>query len=420
MPQVAAAITRTTDLNGLWRKVQGTLLVLTNVMFDEWDVMKLLQEFDVDWSTREISTPLDVFDEIGVASILEGDYEAVPSSVGTVDAFFTWIMLNARFNISKTARYLDEKQKRAMITSQFEFQGKKKIEAIRRRLADYFYGSSTGVMAAVSSVVSGDNTVTQVIELKDGYGLTAVQDGTYIANLFRNGERLAFIRAGALLGFARVTAIAVVSGACRLTLAFSPAVDVNANDQIVFANSMGNETIDHTDYNKGLTGWADGLYANAIQGVDRSVVPNFRVALADTAAGRFTNVSFRKHKQAIENRGGKLSTAMFDQGVDNDLFDQLQAGVRFADTFGLELDGKVKAKGVSYKTPRRMLPGHVISLGDDAVKKMVLLPDPKQPAWGDGDKIQDKSGHVFSMDYPCQMVHSNPGQVAFSANKARQ
>lgn len=420
MAQVAAAITRTTDLNGLWRKVQGTLLVLTNVMFEEWDVMKALQEFDVDWSTREISTPLDVFDEIGVASILEGDYEAVPSSVGTVDAFFTWIMLNARFNITKTARYLDERQKRAAITSQFEYQGKKKIEAMRRRLADYFYGGSSGVMAVVDTIVSGDNTTTQVIDFKDGYALPSVQDGTYIANLFRRNERVGFIRAGALVGFGRITSVSVAAGKCRLGLTFAENTNVNANDQIVFANSMGNETIDHTDFNKGLTGWADGLYAGALQGVDRAAVENFRPALADTAAGRFTNVGFRKHKQAIENRGGRLSTLMVDQGVDNDLFDQLQAGVRFADTFGLELDGRVKAKGVSYKTPRRMLPGHVISLGDEAVKKMVLLPDPKQPAWGDGDKIQDKSGHVYSMDYPCQMVHTNPGHVAFSANKTRQ
>ena len=347
-------------------------------------------------------------------------FEAEPTSTGTVDGSFSWIMLNGRFTVSKTAKMIDQKSKSAMIVNQFKFQGKKKIQAIKRKVADDFYGTSSGIKALIGAVVSGDNTVAQVWELKNGYNQADVQDGGYIANLFRVKERVAAIRAGVLVGIGRVTSVTVVAGVARIGVSFAAAVDVNVNDAIVFANSMGNTTLAHTDYNKALTGWLDILKAPSLQGIDRSVVENWKVALADETAGRFTNVSYRRMKQAIENRGGKLNTLLIDQQVENDVFDQLQAGLRFSDAFSLEMDGKPVARGVSWKAPRRMLPGYAIGYDKSAVQKMVLLPEPGEPAWEDGDKIQDKHGYVFAVDYPCQMVCTMPGGVAYHSNKQRQ
>ena len=420
MAEVAYSATRTTDLNGLWRKVQGPLRVAANVMFEEWDELKAFSKFDADWSSREITAPFDVYDETGVASIEEGDWEAEPTSVGTVDGSFTWILMNARFSITKTAKMIDRHSKGAMIENQFKFQGRKKIQAMRRKLADEFYGTSSSVKALVNAISSGDNTTAQVITLKNGYNQADIQDGGHIANLFRVKERVAFVRAGVLVGIGRVTAVSVVAGVATLGVAFAANVDVNANDAIVFANSMGNTTLSHTDWNKGLTGWLDMLKAPTLQGISRASVENWKPARAEETAGRFTNVSFRRMKQALENRGAKLTNIMIDQGVENDIFDQLQAGLRFSDAFSMELDGQPKARGVSWKAPRRMLPGYVFGYDKSVMQKMVLLPDPSEPAWEDGDKIQDKHGHVFAMDYPAQFVCTNPGGIGYESNKQRQ
>ncbi|MCC7053987.1 MAG: hypothetical protein IT355_12055 [Gemmatimonadaceae bacterium] len=420
MAEQAYSPTRTTDLNGLWRKVQLPLRVALNTMFEEWDALSEFTKFDADWSTREITAPIDVYDETGIASIEEGDYEAEPTSVGVVDASFSWVMYNGRFTVTKTAKMIDQRSKSAMLVNQFKFQGKKKIQAIKRRVADDFYGTSSGIKALVSAVVSGDNTLTQVLELKNGYNQADIQDGGYIANLFRVKERVAFVRAGALLGIARITSVTTVAGVARIGLTFAAAVDVNVNDAIVFANSMGNTTLAHTDYNKAMSGWLDCLKANSLQGIDRTVVENWKIGYANEAAGRFTNVSYRRLKQAIENRGGKLTDLLLDQQVENDMYDQMQAGLRFSDAFNLELDGQVKARGVKITSPRRMLPGYAIGYDRKARAKMVLLPDPTEPGWEDGDKIPDKHAFVFSLDYPCQSVTVNPGAIAYESNKQRQ
>src|SRR5262245_17097594 len=102
--------TSSTNLANIWRKVQAGIAVAFQFGVEEWNWLQKLKSFDVDWSAREITLELDVNDDINTASIPEGGFEAVPSSPTTSTATLTWILLNKRFTISKTAQYITQQQ----------------------------------------------------------------------------------------------------------------------------------------------------------------------------------------------------------------------------------------------------------------------------------------------------------------------
>lgn len=424
-PATYGVTTSKTDLQGLWRKVQGTLREAANFLFPEWDDFKTFKNFDVDWSAREITAPFDLAEGAGVASITEGGWEARPSSPTVVDASWTWCHLNKRFTVSKISKMIQMKQKSVMIADQMKFQGKKALEAIATWIADSFYGFSTGIRGKVSSISAGAGTVTQTIVLMDAYGVAALgSTGTpaFVSTLFRPDEYVAFIRAGALVASSIGKITAVAGNTPSITVSFAVAPTLAASDSIVFANSLENETLDGTDYNKSLIGFREAFTSVSLHGISGTTYPRWKPGYEDTAAGRMTNIKIRRMRQAIENTGGgTLTDIRWGFGVDNDVFAQLQAGVVFPDMRNLELDGDVKARGVKITPSRHVPPGDVYAYDRKSVAKMVLLPnDPKAPTWDDGEKIPDRSGFVFPIDYPCQMVWLNRGNLAYATNKTEQ
>jgi hypothetical protein len=45
---------------------------------------------------------------------------------------------------------------------------------------------------------------------------------------------------------------------------------------------------------------------------------------------------------------------------------------------------------------------------------MTLLPKPSEkPVWEDGYKLQDQSGYVFSIDFPCQLITTNRANMVY-------
>jgi hypothetical protein len=411
--------TKTTDLNGLWRKVQGVLRIAANFMYGEFDDLGDFKNFEVDWSSREITAPFDLNEDVGVASIPEGGYEAEPTSPNVVDASFTWILLNKRFTITKTAKWIQQKNKGAMISDQMKFQGRKALEAIGRRISVYFYGPASGVLAVVTNAPTGASIT---LNLSNAFGQSDLNNAAYIAGLFRVNERIALIRAGALVTnaiFGKITAITAATPS--ITVTFAGSVTAAAGDQVVFSNSLESATLEGTDYQKALTGWIDALKATSLQGISGTTYGPWNPGYTNTTAGRFTNIKYRRMRQGIANNGGgKMDKVRWSQGVENDVFDQMQAGLRFSDAFGLEIDGAPKAKGVDLSAPRTMLPGYVIGYDSSAVAKMTLLPKPGQPSWDDAEKIPDRSGYVLPIDYPCQIVWLNRGNLAYESNKQEQ
>lgn len=423
MPATYAGTLSKSDVVTLWRKVQGPLRQAANFMYDEWDLLQELDDYDVDWSTRSIEAAMDLDEDGNIASIPEFGYEAKPSSVTPVDALFTWVIFNGRFTISKTARWIDEKNKGAMLENQMKFQGRKKLEALRRRLAAYFYGTPNAIMARANAGVGPGTTLS--IDLVDAHGDAGIDDKTFIAGLFRKGEWIAVLNptGPAIRQFGKITAVTIGATFANISVTFNASVTVSAGDYICFAASLAEDTstLDSCDYGKGLNGMLHFLTATTVQNISSATNPKWAVAYANTTAGRFTGMKLRKMKQAISNAGGgRLTDVLWSQGVENDVTSQLQAGVRFTDSFNMEMDGAPKAKGVRLRSTRSMLPGYVIAFDKSAIKKMVLLPAPDRPTWADAEKIPDRHGFILPLDYPCQMVVLNLGNLAYESNKTEQ
>lgn len=400
--------TSKTDINGVWRKVQAKLQVAAQFMVDEWDMLDEIQNFEVDLSAREITVPLDLADDVGIASIPEGGFEARPSSPNVVDATITWILFNGRFTISKTAKWLDQRMRRAMIERQLLFQGRKKLQAMARVVGHYFYGFSTATLAKVTSVAGA------VLTIKDAYGIAGLHSTTApfrVTDFFKVGDFVAVLNpAGpAVRGIEKVTAVTAATPSITVANAVAGAA---ANDLIVLANSLENDTanLSSTDRDAGYTGLLDILTSTSLHGVSSATEPKWAASTDDTAGGRFTGTKLRKLRQGINNNGGgKLDFILWSQGVENDVTAQLQAGLRFSNAFALEMDGAPKARGVTLKSTRFVPEGHVFGFQKRSLRKLTLIPKPGTPAWDDGDKLQDQSGFIFPVDYPSALISINRG-----------
>jgi hypothetical protein len=414
--------TSATDLKELWRKVQAGVVVATQFGVEEWNLVQDLKEFDVDWSAREITFELDITDDINVASIPEGGKEARPASPTVVDANFTWILLNKRFTISLTAQYISQKMPRAMLENQLKYQSKKAVQAIRRKVGDNFYGFSTGVLAIVNGAPSSD-----VFTLDSMYGVAGIGDAgenRVVTDLFRVGEYVWVLNptGPAIRGTQPEQIIAITPATPSITLAATPASSAD-DDLIVAAGNLENTTLaSGSEYNRQLVGLLDQLTSTSVHGVSSATQSRWAAGYTNTTAGRFTGIKLRKMKQGINNNGGgKLTDVLWANGVENDVVAQLQAGLRFTDSFDMEMDGRPKSKGVNFVTTRRVPDGFVFGFDRaSSIRKGTLLPEPGNQSFRDGHKLQDDSGLVFSLDYPAFLVTQNRGNMAYESNKSQQ
>jgi hypothetical protein len=374
---------------------------------EEWNLLQGLKEFDVDWSAREITVELDLNDDYGTSSIIEGGKESRPSSPTVVTATLTWILLNKRFTASMTAKYIAQQNARAMLEDQLKFQAKKAVQGIRRKIGDMFYGFSTGTACKVSSIA------TDAITLKDMFGVSgegAVADARRCEDLFRAGDYIAVLEpsAPALRGNGIVLIDSVTPSTNVITgSAVSDISSAAGDDLIVFANSLENTTMaSGTERSQGLVGLLDGCTSTSVHSVSSSSNARWDVGYEDTSSGRFTGIKLRKAKQGVNNNGGgTVDTVLWAQGVENDVVAQLQAGLRFSDAWGMEMDGQPKSKGIKFVSTQRVPDGHAFVFDKkNSVKKMTLIDEPGKVDWGDGYKLQDDSGYVFSIDYPVAMI----------------
>ena len=304
--------------------------------------------------------------------------------------------------------------------SQLKFQSKKAVQAIRRKVADMFYGFSNGTVAEVSS------TTLTVHTLKDMYGVTglgALGEDNLVTDRFRVGDVIALLTSGgALTGGTSIQAITAVTPATPsiTTASISGAA---TDDLVVFANNLENTTVaGGTEYNAALVGLLDVLTSTSIHSVSGDTYDAWNAGYTYTSGGRFTGVRLRKMKQGIYNNGGgKLNTILWSNGVENDVMAQLQAGLRFSDSWGMEMDGEPKSKGIKFATTRRVPDGYVFGWDSkNSINKATLLPEPGSQAFADGDKLQDRSGLVFSLDYPVFLAYKNRGNMAYVSNATEQ
>jgi hypothetical protein len=412
------SVTVNSGVNKIWRKVQGDLQTALQFECEEWEMLDDLKEFDIDWSQREITVPIDINEGAGVASIAEGGDEARPSSPNAEEITLTWSHFVKRFTISKMARWIDQKDREAQIERQIVFQGRHGVRDLQRHYSDYSYGFTTAYLARTTATQGAASSHT--LTLDDAYGVAGIDTAAYIGAMFKVGDYVALIQSAALVMNAIGVITAVTPGTPSIAVTWNGSVSVTEDDYVVKANSLENTTVAGTDYSRGLTGWLDATSSTSVHSLSSSSVANWSVAYSDTASGRFTGRKLRRAKQEIANEGGgKANFMLIDQAVYRDLIDTERAAVRFDNPFGMEIDGDVKAKGFQIHQTRRVPPGYVFVADKKSVRKMTLLPKPGQPAWDDAYKLQDKSGYVFCLDYPVAQVFLNRKNLAVFSNQTQ-
>jgi hypothetical protein len=394
-----------TTLNKVWRKSQGKLLTGYQTMTEEWGWVEGLKNFDINISAREITTPVDLNRAYGTAIIEEGGYEANPVTPNVEEITLTWSNYNQRWTTTLTSRYLSKLGQDNKVIDQFKYQAIKAIEALSNSVGRDFYGYSTGIVCLTSTAATQASGTYAVI---DAYGEAGLDDGEFLASLFVVGDRVALVRTGALVtnALGTITAINATTGALDITWAGS--VTSVANDSIVFANSIENSTLaGGTNYNKSLVGLFDITSSASLHGLTHA---NWLAALEDTAGGRFSGVKLRQLKQAIKNKGGgTLNEIIWSNGVSNDVFALQSGALRFNDPYAMELDGEAKARGVKFRTSRKVPPGCLFGYDRSSIRKFSLLemPGVGDQKWADGDKLQDRNAYAFSMDLPIALVCTN-------------
>ncbi len=422
-----AGIADITATQKAWRKIQVGVAQGFNFECEEVAMLDNLVKDKTPYSFRENSVVVDLNEEGGIASIGEGEFEAEEGSVGLEEFSPTVQHLIGRFNISNLSKYAQRGMEN-QLEPDLKLRAAKKVQALSAHVGDAFYGSVSGVLALTDTGVTAA-AATAVITLKAAYGNTAQNRPSYLASLFkaqdaggRGGDVVAFVNGASLIAasYARVTARDLTAG--TITVAFigsTAAIPATSSVKIVKANSVRREGIQHTDFGRGLTGLQDILFGASLHGLSHE---NWRVAYADSGAGRFTGSKLHRACQEIENTSGeKVDTVMMDQAVERDMIDNYRSAVRFTDgPFGLEIDGSVKSKGRTFWSSRRMLDGTVIPMAKKHLKKWQILPMPGNGvSWGDGKEYQDRSGMVFRVETVLGIVNTKRKAVSVFTNQTR-
>lgn len=421
MAQLTPTITTAaTTLNKAYRKMQGALLKGFQNMSEEWDLFDEIPDYEITLSVREMTVPIDLNPAGRSAMIAEGALEDNPVTPNPEELTLTWANLNERFMTTLTAKYLDSKAQAGMVVRQLRWQAMKALETISNTVAWQFYGFSTGV-ACQTTTVATQGSGTYV--LANAFGVSGLGNAAYNASMFTTNDRVALIRAGALVANAigQITAVDAVNG--TITVTWLGSVTSASGDNIVFANSVENTTIAGTDWNLCPVGLLDASTSTSVHGLSGASIVNWNPALTSTTSGRFSGLKLRKARQAIGNLGnGKPDLVIWSNGVLNDTIEAERALARFDSTFGMELDGSVKAKGINFFTSRKVPPGFAWVMDKDAMGKFTLLPKPTAatPAWGDGDKMENRNALQFSIDFPYAYVWKNRRQIAYFSNQTEQ
>ena len=279
------------DLSKVWKKIQGPLVVGFNATCEEYGWLKALRNAKIVHSVREVTFPVDITPEVSVASIAEGGKEARPITTAPQEATLTWINYNARFTRSLLAKYLDARAGAAEVEDQMKYQGRKLMEALVNTVGRDFYGLSTAVMCKTSTNATQSSGTYTLI---DAYGQAGLDTAAFLAGLFQINDRVALVRSAALVtnGIGTVTAKSAANGTIDITWLGS--VDSDANDEIVFANSIENTTLAGTAYNRGLVGLIDGITSTSVHSLSGSTYPKW-IGASNSAGGRFDLGGLQDH-----------------------------------------------------------------------------------------------------------------------------
>ena len=403
--------TGTSDVNVSWRKVQGKVVEGAQFFSEEWNWYDDFPIDAINWSLRETTIPIDLVEEVGVAFIPEGGDLAKPSSVNMTDLTVPLSQANARFTASKLAQYAAKGQVNE-IEDQLKRQAAKKVQAMARKFSIHTHGTSVGTLALTDTTIASATSQNDLV-LKDGFGVSTIDNAAYLASLFRLNERVAIVNGSTLTAgsFGYIDAAPdAANGEIDITHDGTATGTTDNDLKIVGAASLEATTLAGTDYNKAINGWADFVNSSSLHGIATSSYAIW-AANTDATGGRMTPDRLQKARHTIGNLGGgKLNALMMSQGAERDWIKQEQALVRHDSAKGMETDGSVKFGSVPIMTSRFVPPGVVRAFDKRSIKKISLLPKPEKSgglSWGDGKELIDKDGYVFEVNMVAGLFCTN-------------
>jgi hypothetical protein len=400
----------------LQRKVQGKVRKVFASSCEEAALIKRLQQFELNFSAREVTTVVDVQRQGGGASILEGGYEAVPRTVAPNEITFTWVNYNDRFVLTMTAKMLDQNHRQAELKRQIVYQTEKLGEGMANWFGYRFYGYSDGIVCRTSTNATQASGTYALI---DAYGKAAIDNTTYLKRMFANGDRVALRRAGSLVtnAIGTITSAPTTAG---IAVTWNGSVDSDANDEIIFAQSSDDAgtLAASTDDSKFPIGLFDAVEATSLHQLSSAVEPEWAAA-GNLAAGgaSLTGTMIMAARDEIANQGGgEANLLVLAQGVQRELFRTTSSALRFNDPVGMNISGSTQYTGIKQFSSRKTPPGHAWLMDSRTMYRWSMVPlpgddGPEVPDYGSADKLQDRNALVFAFDYPFQSVYTNRGNI---------
>lgn len=396
----AASITPvgSSEVDKVWKKIQGDLSEGFNFMVEEFEWLDDYPSVEFPWSQREVTFTVDLDDDINVAAIPDAGYRARPSAVNVEEATFALTNFNTTFTASHLAKWADQ-GKTNQIEKELKRRGAKKVQAMARKIGDSIYGTSVGTLALTDTNFAGTSTTAT---LHSAFGDTSITNAAYIADRFRVGEWVGVVDSGTLQIITQITAVSKTTPSISVT---GPTLtNSNNNLVIVGAASLENTTLAGTDYNKMPVGFLDVLKSDTVHGISAtSDNTRWDVGFEDsTTGGRIDPTKLQKLDDSVANAAPGMkepSVYLMSQGVYRDLVDQQRAAVEFSSPVGMEIDGSVKKKGKTFKKTRRVPPGHLIAYDPSRYQKLMLVPKPSNNLrWDAGIDLITQEASLFPMN----------------------
>lgn len=406
------------DLQTAYRRSTTKLYRAYTKKVPEYSWMQDIPDEDIIPSGRQNLIPLDVTRGYGAHQADDGGYESQTATPALQEGVFTFNHTNSRFAISLRAQALDKAGRGNFIIRQIKFQSIKAIEAVMRKYAYMFYGFSTGVVAQCngSQGSAGSHTIT----LMNAFGNTFLNNAAYLAAMFTVGEGVGLVQGGALVTNAIGTVTAVTPATPSITVTWIPGnVTITSGNNIVYANGVTGNSLSETDFNKWNVGLFDIHITDTIHSLSQAAFPAWGPAIFDQTGGSFGFLKAKKLRQALENNGDTvLKRIVYANGVENDMQARERAAVLWTDSYNMNIDANVKAKGVTFDTTRFTPNGCAFGIGADAYGKKVLTDYPDEEETIDFGKLfkaEDRSALKGGVDIiSANICHSRARFGAFT------
>ena len=414
-------------MSDLYKKANTDVKVAIKLFTEEQKWFRSYPTENITVSGNENRIPLILTRPILPAFLPDGGNESIMSTPNPTHGTFMPVQMNKRHGYTGLAQAFSNRSRASMIEDQTTYQANMSGYSIGMGIGLTTYGTSVGTIAVVKT--TGASSATQVIPLKNAFGNSTfvaggdsggIQD-TYLSFLFPVGNKIALIRASAIVEFGTITASpSATSGQGYVDVTFTSAITPTAGDLIVSANADGDSTITGTDYNQWPLGFTDILLADSVEGQTTTSFAKWAAGSTQNATQRLSFVVKRKMIQECFNASGlTINRFILPQGVERDAI-AAELGARRYDSSETDIEGSLEAgSGEQYFTSQLALPNTLIGYNDRVVSKIELSDNPDQEMGKSLfkiDKVQGKSQIAAAYDYFFQRVCSSRAATGYAAN----